>query len=245
MAVTITNITTPNSSVTEFPYGIFKARMVDVTFDSTYPTAGEIITAANLGWSQLVGGVVINDPAPSGLATTIRTRVVPNTALTQVKLQLFQSGYDPTTTFTRSVLNVAATADLNSGVVVAPFTGTVTRCKYVAVSTLTGADTNSRTLSLKNLTQTLVPATKAFTAGVNATADLATDITLGNAANVAVTSGDVLRWESLHIGGSGLADPGGLVVVDITPNFAGVSLKELANNTDASTLTGRYLLIGN
>jgi hypothetical protein len=245
MAVTITNITTPNSNLTEFSYGPFRARMVDVLFDSTYPTAGEIITAANLGWTSLVGGVVINDPAPSGLATSLRTRVVPNTALTQVKLQLMQSGYDPTNAYQLTAPSVTILADKNSTMLVAPFAGTVTACSYSAVAAITGAASPaSRTFTLANLTATLTPAQLAAVGGVNFTQDVPKVITLGNAANVAVAAGDVLQWQSLHIGGTGLVDPGGLVSVTITPTLVNVELKELANNTDASSLTGRYLLFG-
>ena len=245
MAVTITNITTPNSNVTEFPYGPFRARLVDVLFDSTYPTAGEIITAANLGWSTLVGGVVINSPAPSGLASMINTRIVPNTALTQVKLQLFQAGYDPTNAYQLTAPSVTILADKNTTALVAPIAGNVTSVTYAAVAAITGANSPaSRTFTLANLTASKTPAQLAMVSGVNAVQDVPLAITLGNASNVAIAAGDVLQWQSLHIGGTGLVDPGGLVSVTITPTIVPSSFKELANNTDASSLTGRYLLFG-
>lgn len=106
-----------------------------------------------------------------------------------------------------------------------PFNGVVTEVVYTPTSVLTGADTNSRTLSLYNRGQsgggTTLVAQKAFTSGVNAAANDETDITKSaTAGNLVVTEGDVLDWESLHVGASGLADPGGLVTVHIAPATA-------------------------
>lgn len=245
MSVTITNITTPNAAQTEFPLGPFRAKMVDVLFDATYPTAGEIITAANLGWSNLIGGIVINDPAPSGVASMLRTRIVPNTAQSQLKLQLFQSGYDPTTAFQLAAPAATILQTKNSDAVVAPFAGTVTGVTYTASAAITGANSPaSRTVTLSNLTATLTPASLAWVSGVNHTIDVPKTVTLGNAANVIVAANDVLQWQSVAVGGTGLVDPGGLVSITITPTLVNTQLKELANNTDASTLTGRYLLFG-
>jgi hypothetical protein len=39
----------------------------------------------------------------------------------------------------------------------------------------------------------------------------------GTAANLVLAAGDVLNWNSLHVG-SGIADPGGLVVVTYSRN---------------------------
>jgi hypothetical protein len=114
-----------------------------------------------------------------------------------------------------------ATATLTSPIGVAPFDGTVTAVEYIPTATLTGADTNSRTISLFNRGQTgagaVSVASKAFTAGVNAPANDSTAITLsGTPANLAVVAGDVLDVESLAVGGSGLAQPGGIIRVSIS-----------------------------
>jgi len=116
--------------------------------------------------------------------------------------------------------SVATASDLTSPIGFVPFAGVVSAVRYIPTSVLTGADTNSRTCSVYNRGQagagTTAVASKAFTAGVNAPANDATDITLsGTAANLVVAAGDVLDWESLHVA-SGLADPGGVVEVDIT-----------------------------
>lgn len=104
-----------------------------------------------------------------------------------------------------------------------PVAGTVVRCSFFASTTLTGAATNNRTLSLFNGgaagTGTTSAASKNFASGTNATAQSDTVITLsGTAANLAVALNDVLQWDSLAVG-TGLADPGGQVEVDIQTNL--------------------------
>lgn len=116
---------------------------------------------------------------------------------------------------------VAAGSDAENGVGTAPFAGTVSAVSYIPSTVLTGANTDSRTLVLVNKGQagagTTVVATKAFTSGVNAPADDETTITLSaTAANLVVADGDVLVWQSTHVGSTGLADPGGLAHVEIT-----------------------------
>lgn len=97
---------------------------------------------------------------------------------------------------------------------------TVTAVNYIADTTLTGANTNSRTLTLFNRkgdgTGTTVVAQLAFTSGVNATQWIPKAITLsGTAANLDLAAGDVLSWQSLHVG-TGITDPGGMVEVIAT-----------------------------
>lgn len=124
-------------------------------------------------------------------------------------------------TIERSVAAVAAGSDLETDLDIVDFAGTVTSVKYVPSTALTGANTDSRTINVVNKGQsgsgTTTVATKAFTSGVNAPADDDTAITLsGTAANLVVAAGDVLVWQSNHVGSTGLADPGGLVQVQIT-----------------------------
>ena len=116
---------------------------------------------------------------------------------------------------------VAAGSDATTIVGEAAYAGTVTRVVFIPVSTLTGANTDSRTLTVKNKgsdgSGTTTVATKAFTSGVNAPAADATAITLsGTAANLVVAAGDVLQLESTHVGSTGLADPGGEIEIEIT-----------------------------
>ncbi|HEY3875562.1 MAG TPA: hypothetical protein VGM92_08790 [Candidatus Kapabacteria bacterium] len=127
------------------------------------------------------------------------------------------TGNSPFTTTIRFPSAPVATAgnDLDTPACIAPHSGTITSVNYITPSALTGANTNSRTVSVLNKTQSLTPATLAFTSGVSTVAFTAKNITLGNAANVAVIAGDVLDWNSLHVG-TGLADPGGLVEITIT-----------------------------
>lgn len=108
---------------------------------------------------------------------------------------------------------------LRSAVGRSPVNGTVIRCSYIASTTITGAATNNRTLSLMNGgaagTGTTSIASKNFANAVNATAQSDTVITLsGTAANLVVVKGDLLQWDSLAVG-TGIADPGGLAEIDI------------------------------
>lgn len=101
----------------------------------------------------------------------------------------------------------------------APFNCTVTTVEYVPEGAITGADTNSRTLSLVNKgaagSGSTSVASLALTSGVNATAYNEKAITLsGTAANLDLTAGDTLLWRSVHVG-TGITDPGGLVRVTV------------------------------
>lgn len=131
----------------------------------------------------------------------------------------------PQTPLTRTlqvvVPAVAAGADKDTPIGIAPFAGVIAGVSYIPVSTLTGANTDSRTCSVINKgaagSGTTNTATQAFTSTHNATGFDETAIPLsGTAANLDVASGDVLNWNSLHVGSTGLADPGGLVVVTLT-----------------------------
>lgn len=127
----------------------------------------------------------------------------------------------PVALFPSAALPAVATAtDADNAVFVAPFDCTVTAVTYVANALLTGANTNSRTLTLRNKGQdgsgSTVVASKAFVTGTNAPAFDETTITLsGTAANLDLVAGDVLALLSDSIG-TGLADPGGLLRVSVT-----------------------------
>jgi hypothetical protein len=121
-------------------------------------------------------------------------------------------------THQRSVAAVGTAGnDLNANLVRAEADGVISAVYYVPASTITGANTNTRKVVLVNKgaagSGTTAIATLQFNSGVNATADIAKTITLSTtAADLAVTSGDVLQWQSTHVG-SGITDPGGLAVV--------------------------------
>lgn len=124
-------------------------------------------------------------------------------------------------TLEEDVAATAAGTDDTFTIGEAPFAGTVTSASFVANATLTGADTDSRTLNVVNKGQagagSTVVASKAFTNGVNATAFDETALTLsGTAANLVVAAGDILQLHSDSIGGTGLAQPDGQVRVEIT-----------------------------
>lgn len=119
------------------------------------------------------------------------------------------------------VAAVTILADLTSPVAVAPFAGTIAGVEYFPTAAITGADSPaSRTFTLYNRGQagsgTTAVATIALTNGVNAAANDAKALTLSAVEGaLTVADGDLLDWESLHVGATGLVDPGGLVRVRI------------------------------
>lgn len=114
--------------------------------------------------------------------------------------------------------------DLNTNVFQAARAGTVTAVGYATVTAITGANTNTRAVSLVNKgaagTGTTVIATLQFDSTVNTTANVPKTITLSaTPANLVVAAGDMLQWQSTHVG-TGIADPGGLVGITIASNYA-------------------------
>lgn len=131
----------------------------------------------------------------------------------------------PAKNYTATTIAVSTVGnDQNNEVTVTEYNGTVTAVTYTPDATITGANTNSRTVNLVNKGQTgvgtTVIATLAFVSGVNATAGDEKAIPLsGTPANLVVAAGDVLEWQSVHVG-TGIADPGGLVKVTIDRTYS-------------------------
>lgn len=117
-----------------------------------------------------------------------------------------------------------AGSDLNTNVWVVPSACTVTAVTYAPVTAITGANTNTRSVSLVNKaldgTGTTVVATIQYNSGVNAAASDENTVTLsGTPANLALAAGSVLQWQSTHIG-TGIADPGGLINITTSATYA-------------------------
>jgi hypothetical protein len=122
----------------------------------------------------------------------------------------------------RLVVPVAAAAAgaTTSGVARAPFAGTVTSVTYVGAAAITGAATNNRTHSVLNRLQdgsgSAVAASLNYASGTNAAAFDEKDITLsGTPANLVVAEGDILEARSAFVG-TGIAEPGGVMLVTVT-----------------------------
>lgn len=114
--------------------------------------------------------------------------------------------------------------DTNTNVLIVQSDGTVSAVTYTPVTAITGANTNTRSVSLVNKgtdgTGTAVIATIQYNSGVNAAASDESTVTLSaTPANLLVTAGQVLQWQSTHIG-TGIADPGGLVAITISAKYA-------------------------
>lgn len=124
-------------------------------------------------------------------------------------------------TLQTNVAAVAAASDLETKVGEAPFAGSVTAVSYTPAASITGANTESRTLQLFNRgtdgSGTVKVAELAMVSGVNAAADDERTVTVITAANADdFVEGDILEWKSLHVGSTGLADPGGLVQCEVS-----------------------------
>lgn len=107
-------------------------------------------------------------------------------------------------------VTAAATAADVLVVAEAPFAGTLTAASILPTAAMTGANTNSRTITVTNRgtgAGTTVMATLAFVSGVNLAADTPQALTLSVVANaLTVAEGDVIEVVSLHVG-TGLAAP--------------------------------------
>lgn len=102
----------------------------------------------------------------------------------------------------------------------APYNLTVEAVTYVPDAAITGANTNTRLHRVVNRgadgTGSTVVASLQYNSGVNAPAGDERTITLsGTAANLNVDQGQILAFESNAVG-TGIADPGGLVQVDVS-----------------------------
>lgn len=62
MALTVAEVVHPNAASTHVSFPPFKAKIVDVTFDSSYLTTGEIMTAASQGFTILLGAITLTHP---------------------------------------------------------------------------------------------------------------------------------------------------------------------------------------
>jgi hypothetical protein len=120
----------------------------------------------------------------------------------------------------------AAGSDADFIVGKAPLTGVVDSVEFIPVSTITGANTNTRKHTVNNRGSAGLGTTKIaelqYNSGVNATAFDAKALTNEVAASLAVTKDDVLSFTSLHVG-TGLADPGGKLIVTFSRPVAATS----------------------
>jgi hypothetical protein len=106
----------------------------------------------------------------------------------------------------------------------APFAGTVSAVGFIPNAAIAGQATNTRRVAVTNRTSAGLGVNEAallqFNSGVNAVQYDEKAITLhGTPGNLVVAAGDVLTWDSTTPG-TGLADPGGLVIVEITRSDA-------------------------
>lgn len=120
-----------------------------------------------------------------------------------------------------TVPSVGATTTADQVVGEADQAGRVTSVSYTPEAAITGANSPaSRTFTLVNKGQdgtgSTTVATLALVSGVDCSQFDEKAVTLSStASDRVVAAGDVLLWVSTAVGGTGLADPGGLVQVEI------------------------------
>lgn len=158
-------------------------------------------------------------PIPAHLDSLVaggsKTATAPETAAPRI-------GRDNVVATAAPAVATAVTGDQVIGEV--PYAATITGISYTPEAAITGADTNSRTLTVVNKgaagAGTTVLGTLALTAGINAVAFDEKAVTLtATIASRAVAAGDILAVVSTAVG-TGLADPGGLVQVELTERAA-------------------------
>lgn len=90
--------------------------------------------------------------------------------------------------------------------------GAITSIEYIPNAAVVGAAVNFRTLSVEDLTGSVTVGSLALSsAPVTLTAD---EVNVIAVTTGAVAEGDALEWKSIH-SGTGLIDPGGLVIVTV------------------------------
>lgn len=102
MALTIAYPTHPNQTITEFPFGPWKARLVKLTFDSSYLTTGEVLNATDLGWNTLIGAMPLTNVGNADGTLSVGTVVRANTAQTALTFQAQESAAVATHTHTEN-----------------------------------------------------------------------------------------------------------------------------------------------
>jgi hypothetical protein len=119
---------------------------------------------------------------------------------------------------------VALDASLRTVIAKAPFAGVITKVEYVPIAAITGVTDNSRKVSIQNRGSaglgTTEVAALTFATGTDGVAFDAKELTLSvTPANLDVAAGDVLAFYSETLG-TGIADPGGTVIIEMTRDDA-------------------------
>lgn len=102
-----------------------------------------------------------------------------------------------------------------------PFAGKIESVSYIPNAAFAGADTNTRKFSLVNRGTdglgNVLAANLQMNNAINFVAKDKAVITLsGTTANLNVLAGDVLEFQSFHVG-TGIIDSGGLVIITLLP----------------------------
>lgn len=180
---------------------------------------GKVIERVHLGAGQVDTTVLVGLRLETGdklQATAAKANVV------NVHVDLDEVDTAASIEYFEETVPAVATAgnDDDTPVLVAPCAGTISSVTYITKTAITGADTNTRKVSLINKGAAGAGSTEVaalqFNSGINTVAFDEKTITLSvTPANLVVAAGDVLSWKSLHIV-TGIVDPGGRIRIGLT-----------------------------
>lgn len=95
MAITLAKVSHPNQIETQFEFGPFKAVVKTVTLDNSYLTTGEVVTAAQVNMTVLLGVIDMN--GGGGLSVTNGSASLPvivKRSANQKQVTFQPQGYD-------------------------------------------------------------------------------------------------------------------------------------------------------
>ncbi len=110
MAITIADVATPNAAQTS-GLNQFKWRFKDITFDNSYPTTGEVVTATQVNLNMLVG-VIPGLAVTSDGAAALPVYGEVNSTGSQATLQIYR--YDGASAGKASLEEAANTFDAST-----------------------------------------------------------------------------------------------------------------------------------
>lgn len=80
MGLTVASVANPQGKNTDFTIGPFKARVVNITFDNSYLTTGEVLTKQMMGWAYLFGAIQLTSGVKNAAGTLSNNVVIQRNA---------------------------------------------------------------------------------------------------------------------------------------------------------------------
>jgi hypothetical protein len=90
MPVALAEVSNPNGPQVWGSEPPYKTHLMDVTFDNSYPTTGEIVTATQVSLSQIVDVQVVRQPTNAAGTLALIATCEPNASGSQAVIQLYR-----------------------------------------------------------------------------------------------------------------------------------------------------------